>query len=419
ASPDGDLYVTDDRGRIVEIGSDGAARIVAGSTPGFRDGDGLNARFRQPAGLAVVGPGRLVVADAGNFLVRSVAARGSFELRPPASPFIAPRFDIERFAMRPLLWPVAPMEGPHEVAGTLGEIRSTNGSARFHTGVDVRAEQGEAVYTVRDGVVSHPISTGAFGSLSEWLRVGPVAYVHIRAGRSRRSDMFDDQRFVPGYDETGKLVRLRVRRGARFAVGERIGTVNAFNHVHLNVGWPGEEQNPLGFRLMHFEDTIAPTIARRGVRLFDEDSQPLTERVRGRLLVSGRVRIIVDAWDRADGNRPSRRLGLHSLGYQVLARDGSSLPGFEAARETIRFDRLGADSGAASLIFAPGSGIPFYGQRVTRFLYVVTNTLQDGAAVEGFWDTSQLPPGDYTLRVHAADFRGNTANRDVAVMVVR
>ena len=80
----------------------------------------------------------------------------------------------------------------------------------------------------------------------------------------------------------GRMVRIRVRRGARFGPGEPVGTANAFNHVHLNVGWPGEEYNPLLFRLVQFEDDVAPTIPRGGVRLFREDGQPIVERRRGR-----------------------------------------------------------------------------------------------------------------------------------------
>jgi hypothetical protein len=190
--------------------------------------------------------------------------------------------------------------------------------------------------------------------------------------------------------------------------------------VHLNVGWPGDEHNPLHFRLVHFEDTVPPTIARRGVRLYDEYDQPLTTRARGRVLVSGRVRIVVDAWDQADGNRPSRRLGLYALGYQVLGREGSAAPGFETGHDTIRFDRLQSESDAARLIYAAGSGIPFYGRRTTRFLYVVTNTLSGGMVSEGFWDTALLPPGDYVLRIRASDIRGNMAvtNRDLPVTIV-
>jgi len=419
AGRNGEAYVTDDRGRIIELSPDGTARIVAGSSPGFRDGPGRDARFRQPSGIAVAGPARLIVADTGNALVRVVGAPSRLPLLPPASPRVSPRFDDESFARLPLLWPVAPMAGPHEVAGTMGEARG-DGAERFHSGIDVRVEGGTFVHVVRDGFVEAPVSTGAFASLNEWLRVGDVTYVHIRAGRTRRNEMLDATRFVPTYNDEGELVRVRTKRGSRFTTGEIIGTVNPFNHVHLNVGWPGDEHNPLHFRLVHFADTVPPTIARRGVRLYDEYDQPLTTRSRGRVLVSGRVRIVVDAWDQADGNRPSRRLGLYALGYQVLDRGGSPAPGFQTGRDTIRFDRLQAESDAARLIYAAGSGIPFYGRRTTRFLYVVTNTLTGGQVSEGFWNTAELAPGDYVLRIRAADISGNVAvaNRDLPVTVV-
>jgi sugar lactone lactonase YvrE len=417
--PGGDLYVADERGRIIEATAGGAVRTLAGSTPGFRDGVGADARFRSPSALAVIAPGRIAVADAGNALLRLVAAAPRLELRLPASPFIAPRFDASRFGRIPLLWPVAPFEGPHEVAGTMGEVRGDN-AERFHAGIDVRAAAGTPVRAVRDGVVSSPMAAGGFGTLSEYLRIGDVTYVHVRAARSARDTVFDLTRFVPTY-EGGKLVDLRVKRGARFTTGETIGTVNAFNHVHLNVGWPGEEFNPLAFGLVQFEDTVAPTIARGGIRLYDEHGSPLAaERRSGRVVVSRRVQIVIDAWDQADGNRPDRRLGLYDVGYQVLAPDGTPAPGFETVRHSLRFDRLTEQPGAAALVYAPGSGIPFYGQRRTQFLYRATSSLRDGAAEEGFWDPTQLPPGDYILRAWVTDIRGNVAtrNRDLPITIV-
>jgi hypothetical protein len=276
----------------------------------------------------------------------------------------------------------------------------------------VRVDEGTLVHAVRDDVVSHPISTHDYDSLNESLRVGALAYVHMRAGRTRANTLVDPSRFVPTYDDSGKLVRVRIRRGTRFVTGDVIGSVNRFNHVHLNVGWPGEERNPLSFRLTGFEDSRPPSIAAGGVRLYDETWQPVTRRVK---------RIVVDAWDQADGNRPNRRLGLFALGYQVLNRDASVVHGFEGSPETIRFDRLNSQSDAARIVYAPGSGIAFYSGGRTRFLYVVTNTLRDGIASEGFWDTTVLAPGDYTLRIRAVDVRGNVAiaNRDLPVTVYR
>ena len=416
---DGDVYVTDERGGVVAIHADGSSRTVAGSIPGFRDGPGTDARFRRPTGVAFAGPGRLIVADAGNALVRMVAAPSRLEFRAPPAPDIEPRFDIETFRAQPLVWPVAPIEGPHEVAGTVGEARGEGGE-RLHLGIDVRADQGTVVHAVRDGAAESPTSLEAFGTLSETIKIGPLTYIHVRAGRDRRNQVLDRARFVPTYDELGKLKDLRVRRGAPFRAGEGVGTVNAFNHVHLNVGWSGEEYNALDLRLVQFEDSVPPMIEPRGIQLFDGLQQPMKERVRGRVVVRGQVRVVVDAWDQANESRPGRRLGLYDLGYQVLHPDGTPAPGFELVRHTLRFDRFTIDPEAAHLVYAAGSGIPAYGNRRTRFRYVITNTLRNGVAARGFWDTTELAPGDYILRIWAADINGNvaSANRDLAVTVV-
>jgi sugar lactone lactonase YvrE len=418
-SVEGLVYVTDDRGRIVEIAPGIGTRTVAGSVPGFADGDGESARFRGLAGLAVLDSGRLVVTDPRNAVVRLVVARSVLDLRLPPLPGISPRFSVETFAREPLLWPLAPMDGPFEITATLGELRGSEGTERLHAGVDVHATEGTPVFAVRDGVVAQPIAIGEFGTLNESVRIGPLSYVHLRVGRLRRDEVLDTSRFVATYDDTGRMVLMRVKRGARFTSGEPIGSLNAFNHVHLNIGWPGEELNPLKFRLVHFEDTVRPRIAPRGVRLFRQDGRPITQRRNGRLLVDGLVTVVVDAWDQVNGNEARRRLGLYELGYQVLHRDGSPAPGFETVRETIRFDRLAVGTDAARTVYASGSGIPFYGRRSTRFLYVVTNTLRSGvASIEG-WDTTTLPPGDYTLRIRAADAHGNHAmtNRDVPITI--
>jgi sugar lactone lactonase YvrE len=412
------IFVTDDRGRIVEVSGVDSARVVAGSQPGFRDGRADDAQFRGPMAVASPQPGRLIVADTGNGFLRAIAATSIADVHAPSAPASAPHFEAEAFALQPLLWPLDPQYGPFEIAGTLGEARA-GGASRFHTGLDVRADEGTEVLAVRDGIVASPSSTGDFASLNEWLRIGPVGYVHVRVGRKRNGDVIDASRFVATRDERGRVMRMRVKRGARFATGETIATVNPFNHVHLNVGWPGEEYNPLLFRLVQFTDTVPPTIAPGGVRLYDADGRPFARRINGRLIVSGLVQIVVDAWDQVDGNRPERRLGLYALGYEVLNGDGSPAPGFERAIETIRFDRL-RSADAPRLVYAPGSGIAFYGERRTRFLYVVTNTFRDGVATSGVWDTTKLPPGDYTLRVRARDRSGNEAlaNRDVAISIV-
>lgn len=410
---DREVYVADESGRIVAITANGAVRTLAGSGVGFRDGVGREAQFRSPSGVALLRPGHLVVADTTNALVRSVTATSQLTLRPPTSPVVQPSFDATAFSAAPLLWPVAPFSGPHELAGSFGEVRGDR-SERFHRGIDVRVEQGTQVHAVRDGVISSPISNNGLDALDEWLRIGDVAYVHIRAARTREA-VFDPSRFVANYDGP-KLTRLRVRRGARFAAGDLIGTVNRFNHVHMNVGWPSEEHNPLLLRLVRFDDPVAPTIPRDGIRVYDETWRRQTTRVQGRLLVAGRVHLVVDAWDQTDATA-RWRLAPYTLGYEVLRADGSPAAGFETRRASLRFDRVGPNPEAPHHVYGAGSGIPFYSGGRTRYLYIVTNRLDGGHTAEGVWDTDHLAPGNYILRAWAADVSGNETERDLPVVI--
>jgi sugar lactone lactonase YvrE len=416
-APDGVIYAAGDH-RVVALDPDGGVRVVAGSTPGFADGWGADAQFRGLAGIAPTSQAELVVADRVNALIRRIRFAPGAERSLPAPPLVKPAFQAGAFGLLPLLWPFAPQAGPFEITATFGEPRGGVEDPRFHAGLDISAPAGTSVLAVREGVVTHLDGVSAFDTINEAIRVGPIAYVHARVGRGADGRPFDDVRFVPTWDATGRLTQMRVRRGARFQTGDRLGTVNAFNHSHLDVGWAGEERNPLQFRLTHFRDTTPPVIARSGVRLFAEDGQPITRAERGRLIVDSQVEVVVDAWDQVDGNAARRRLGLYSIGYQVLHPDQAPAPGFEAPRQTIVFDRL-PSAEAASLLFADGSGIREYGNRASRFLYRATNTFRNGVAAPGRWDARTLRPGDYILRMWVADICGNVAlrNRDVAVTI--
>ena len=224
---------------------------------------------------------------------------------------------------------------------------------------------------------------------------------------------------MPAYDTAGVMSRIRVKRGARFATGDVVGTVNAFNHVHLNVGWPGEEYNPLRFGLVQFEDTVPPTIARGGVRLYDEPASRHAPRERA-------------GSPFPDACRSSWMRGIRRTAIVRTAGSDSTRSAFRFSARTAR-PRQASRSRVtrsrsiawdwiprrARLVYAPGSGIPFYGRRATRFLYSVTNTFANGVATPGIWDPSSLPPGDYTLRVLAEDIQGNQAldGRDLLITI--
>jgi hypothetical protein len=133
----------------------------------------------------------------------------------------------------------------------------------------------------------------------------------------------------------------------------------------------------------------------------------------------GQVAIAADIYDQMDGNLARRRLGLYKLGYQLLHADGSAVAGFEAPRITQVYDRLPRDREAVKVVYADSSGITVYGSKTTRFVYAVSNTLHEGLALPGVWRVDQLAPGDYLLRIYAADYAGQEAleGRDLPITV--
>jgi hypothetical protein len=305
----------------------------------------------------------------------------------------------------------------------MGEVRgaydTTDSRDHLHAGLDVFGVYGQTVRAVRDEKVTSPLPNFGFDTLNEGLRAGLITYIHLRVGRNQNGEVLEGSPFVPVRDEGGKVARVRVRRGTHLRVGDALGTINRMYHVHMNLGPPGAEANPLVLPLAGFTDHVPPTIERDGIQLFDESGKRLTEKRGGRLLVGGRVRIVVDAYDQVDGNQSRRRLGLYKLGYQLLAPGGNPAPGFDQPRINIEFNHLPPDPDAPKIAYADASGITVYGSKETRFLYEVTNTVRDGRAARGLFDTSQLPSGDYTLRIIAADFSGNeaTSNRDVPITI--
>ncbi len=406
------LYVTElDRSRVLQIAPDGTTHVIAGE-----------AGFNQPTGIAVGpsddGPAKLYVADSANYLIRKLDPAPT--QTSPTQTDQPPKLTNETLRQQNLIWPVDPQNQPHEVVATLGEVRgsfdSDDSRHHLHSGLDVFGAYGSVVRAVRSEKITNPLANWGFDSINEGFRVGVVSYIHMHVGRDKDAKMFDDPRFIPVNDSEGKLARVRIKRGTRFRPGDAVGTVNKMYHVHLNIGPPGNEINPLSLSPTGFNDTIQPTIEKDGVQLFDGTGARFKSKENERLLVTGNVRIVVDAFDRTNMNPDRRRLGLYKLGYQLLKPDGA--PATEP-RINLLFNRLPGDREATKVAYAAESGITVYGSERTRFLYEVTNTVKDGQAAKGVWDTSQLPKGDYVLRIIAADYSGNEAiaGRDILVTV--
>jgi sugar lactone lactonase YvrE len=416
---DGYLYIAaSSGGRILQMAPNGEYRALgyADGSPAAGYGSDGTVRLYGPRGIALERDGSLLVADALAFRVHRLSASKLVEAAP-APIEGAP----QRRRQEPMPWPVSPQNAVHEVVGLMGEVRgSYDGESRdhFHAGLDVKAEVGERVLAVAPAKVTDPFANWGFGTLSEGISVGSLSYIHMRVGRDSRGKALDD-RFQLLAGARGKPVRVRVSRGTRFAIGDPLGTVNGQAHVHLDYYPGGPVINPLSLPFVGLSDSIAPRI--QGVALYDSSNRRIPAR-KGRVHVNrslGEVSIVVDAYDQMDGNLARRRLGLYKLGYQLLHADGSPVPGFEHPLITQVYDRLPRNREAVKLVYASNSGITVHGSKATRFAYAVNNTLLGGQATPGSWKVDALAPGDYTLRIYAADYGGQVATegRDLALTV--
>lgn len=417
---DGFLYVGDmARGRILQVSPKGELRGLTGIGVDFQAGDEKAARFVRPSGIAVGRDGALYVADASRRALRKVARREG-----AAAPVLDDGAARAVPAQASFPWPVRPQQAWHEVVGTVGEVRGNyDGEARhhFHNGLDVQAPMGETVVAVAAEKVSSPSPSWGYGGVGEGVSLDKFSYIHMRVGRDMRDQPLDPSRFAMVPDDSGKQARVRVKRGARFAAGDALGSVNRMFHVHLLYRPDGAILNAMVLPFAGFSDAVAPRIA--GIALVGRDGKALPGAKRGQRMVvdagGGPLDIVVDAFDQSDGNAARRRLGLYKAGYQLLDAGGAPLPGFEQPKVTIEFNRLPPDDESVKVAYAADSGITVYGSAATRFLYVVTHTVRDGVAREGSWDPAALAPGDYTIRIFAADYAGNTATagRDLAITV--
>ena len=411
---DGFLYVGESgHGRILQYAPDGQMTALTGAGV-------LSERLLRPTGLAVDATGAVYAVDAQSARVHRIVAQTA---APGAAAGItisgpSPAAPLPQTQGR---WPLAPQNAWHEIAGTLGEVRGNDkGESRdhLHDGLDIHAEVGAKVLAIADAKVSSPLSTWRFGELGEGLALDTLDYVHMRVGRTPRNKVIDPARFLLLLGADGKPERVRVRRGTHFRAGEALGTVNAMAHVHLSLDGNAAQRNAIALDFAGFRDHVAPTI--NSVQLFDAAGRQLGRKQKGRLLLprdAAGIQIVVDAWDQVDDNLPRRRLGLYALGYQILRSDGSAVPGFEAPRMNIEFNRMPRDEHAVKIAYAEKSGETVHGSAATHFRYVVTNIVRDGLAQAGSWQTGALPPGDYTVRIFALDHAGNRAVRgsDLAV----
>jgi hypothetical protein len=415
----GAIYIADGNA-IRAIGRKifGFIETISNDRRGFADGEILNSRFNRPSGLAIDKDGNLFIADSENKTVRvfsgeQIGAEISDEQKKNL------RFKPEEFrTLQTPRWTYDPPEKRRDVAGTLGEIRGeisdrTDKDAWFHNGFDIAGNYGETARFIRNEKVLRPIATENFATLRELVRMPTIGYIHIRLGRDKDAKIFDDKRFQFSRDETGKLNGVRIPRGAKFKAGEAIGTLNSFNHVHLIAGASGAEMNALdALSFPNIEDKIAPKI--EAVNIYDENWREFeTENSNARINLSGKTRIVVQAFDQMDGGASYRKLGIYRAGYQILKDDKTPLG---EIKWTINFDRM-PDETAVPFVYAKGSQSGYTPNTVFR--YIATNEVSGDFYRESFFEADKLDSGNYILRVFAADFFGNSASKDVNFEVLK
>jgi len=427
---DGVMYVSDINGKLVQVSSQGHAVALVGVPP--------QPRFSRPTGVALDADGGLYLADAASYRVHHLrpVAPGSARQGETAAPGQALR-QVAANAPPALIgpapdaplpvtggrWPMDPQRGWHEVVGTLGEVRgSFKGESRhhLHDGFDVRGDVGQTVRAVADGKVSTPFAAWSVGDQAEGLSLDRIRYIHMQVGRDAQGRAFD-ARWPQLLDLDGKLERVRVRRGTRFAAGDPLGSINRMAHVHLSVGASGFERNAVALGFTGYADAFAPRIT--GVEVLDDADRPIKAGTDGRVPISRvgpGVQIVVEAWDQVDRNLPRRRLGLYQVGYQILDAAGHPLQGYEQPRFNIEFNRMPRERSATVVAYAPDSGITVHGSAMTRFRYLVTNTVRDGLVETGRWLPDALPAGEYIIRASARDYSGNEAvgPRDLKVTLL-
>ena len=414
----GAIFVADGNAiRAIGARSFPFVETISNDVRGYADGDLRHAQFNRPSGLAFDADGDLFVADSENQTVRVfTGAEKGAEISAEQRKNL--RFTPEEFrnAAAPR-WTYNPPETRRDIAGTLGEIRgeisdNPDKNAWFHNGLDIAGSLGETARFVRGGKVLKPTAAENFGGLRELLRLSTVGYIHVRLGRDANQNSFGDERFEFSRGADGKLNGVRVPRGAKFAAGEVVGTLNPFNHVHLIAGRTGAEMNALdAFIFPNISDKTTPTIEK--VSLFDENWNTLSETQNSakRITLNSKTRIVVRAYDQMDGNDARRRLGIYKLGYQILRADKSPV---SDQTWTIIFDRM-PDERAVKFVYAHGSQSGYTPETV--FNYIASNRVEADDFREDFFDAGKLENGAYILRVFAADFFGNTASKDISFEV--
>jgi hypothetical protein len=286
----------------------------------------------------------------------------------------------------PYPWPVKPFDQPHPVRGSFGDPRtvfhgpptqrtllSGSGSFTFHTGVDISAPDGTAVYPVESGTVA--------SVQHDWLAVSSgdrvFQYWHVTAS-VRQGDHVDAQQTVLGH----------IIRGC--------------GHVHLTEVDGGTIVNPLADgHLTPYDDHTTPTVGPIVFRTSVTGADLMPE------LLRGRVEIIASAQDLPALPVPGAWADLPVtpalITWQIRKADTHKVV---VPQRTAYDVRTQLPSPLAFWqVYARGShqNMSVFGK---HYSYLQPGVYRFRLAADGF-DTRALPDAVYEIVVTATDIRGN------------
>lgn len=267
-------------------------------------------------------------------------------------------------------WPVAPFDVQHPIRGYFGDPRIDRRARGFHSGVDIAAPAGTAVYPVMSGrvFVERPRVVSVLGARQ-------FSYWHI----------------VPSVRSGEWVTAYRTVLGYITAHWLHVHFMEWVGHVPINPLHPGG--------LEPYVDRTRPRIDRL---IFDRNGTVVDTAA-----VAGRVSIILDAHDQPALSAPPPWADLPVapalIRWRIL-RSGSPVRGWQTA---VDFRDALPPAWEFDNIYAPGTYENGPNEPARYRFYLARN-----------WDANQLPAGDYQLEVQVADTATNTHTTLVPFSVI-
>jgi hypothetical protein len=284
-------------------------------------------------------------------------------------------------------WPIKPFDEQHPVRGNFGDPRMIFSgrptmaavmrgtvTASFHTGVDICAPNGTAVYPVASGVVTSlapdwiTVDSGN-GQAFEYWHITPT----VRVG-----DHVEERQTVLGHIIRGQ------------------------GHVHLTQIDNGRKVNPLApGRLGPYADTTAPQVTSISFRRGAGGPTLLPNFLRGR------VELIASAYDRPTLPAPGIWHDMPTTPALMTWHIENSSTGKVVVAERVAHDHRNTEPADTEFSSAYARGT-FQNMAVfvKYYSYMQPGQFLFRLAPQGF-DTRTLRDGVYDLVVTATDIRGN------------